>query len=81
MATPERVDGATGAILGEMTSGAQARIDAVRASLSDEGYSIIYAVLIYGRKPTSVTNHHHSVAQGIIISMLDTMAKAYGLKS
>ncbi len=81
LASLDRIDHAGGPVLAETASGAQERINAVRARLPLHSYSILYAVLIYGSKPDKVTNQHHSVAQGMIIAMLDVLTVVYGLKS
>lgn len=80
LASLDRVDHAGGAVLAETASDAQSRIDAVRASLGPDAFSIVYAVLIYGMKPSNATGKHNQVSQGMVVMALEVMVQCYGLR-
>ena len=82
LAALDRVDNAAGGLVtAEQASQAQARIDAVRASLGPDAYDKIYCILIYGMKPSNALNKHNQVSQGMVVMALEVMVQVYGLRS
>ena len=80
LASLDRIDHAGGAVLAETASDAQARMDAVKASLGPEAYNLVYCTLIYGTKPQTVTGKHNQVSQGMVVMALEVMTQVYGLR-
>ena len=80
LASLDRIDHAGGPVLVETASGAQERIDAVRARLGPTAYNLIYCTLIYGTKPQTVTGKHNQVSQGMVVMALEVMVQCYGLR-
>ena len=80
LASLDRIDHAGKAIHAETVSGAQERIDAVRASLGPVAYNLVYCSLIYGTKPQTVTGKHNQVSQGMVVMALEVMVQCYGLR-